>query len=209
MRPRFPVRPARRVRLESIALTSASTSRSIYTPGRTPWTGWIRCLACGKIQKDPCDVTPLKEFDGGPSGPAVDYSVRSESVDRVMRNFRHQYGAAGDRLLRSFCDQGGALEFEDLWFFRKSKRGIGSITIDTDDEGIAAEELYNQLLKQLAWMGPEASWNGPIRSGLSRSPDFGSSPLGLCSSRPKRACLNQSTTPLWRCRSLLHPLVPL
>jgi RHS repeat-associated protein len=92
-----------------------------------------------------CSQNPANLFD--PLG----LDDQSESVGRIIRNISYQYGPGGTQLLANFCRRGGKINFEDLWFTdllgRRSKRSGMSITLDSDSEGAAAEQLFRELME--------------------------------------------------------------
>jgi len=82
-----------------------------------------------------------------------------EGRARILRNFTHQYGEVGLMMLNGYLSSGGELSFKDMYIARKlgtrSSVGIGSITVDTDNEGLAAELLFSSLFQAVGQFNVE------------------------------------------------------
>jgi hypothetical protein len=82
-----------------------------------------------------------------------------EGRARILRNFTHQYGEVGLMMLNGYLSSGGELSFKDMYIARKlgtrSSVGVGSITIDTDNEGLAAELLFSSLFQAVGQFNVE------------------------------------------------------
>ncbi len=78
-----------------------------------------------------------------------------ESKARMLMHFKLWYGQVGMLLLNAFEQSGGKVTLTNMWFGRKKSVGIRQITIDMDDEGEAADNLFEALVESIGQLSIE------------------------------------------------------
>lgn len=101
-----------------------------------------------------------------------------EGRARILRNFVHQYGDKGLLLLNAHLNSGGRVLLKDLTL-RSYKVGFGAVSVDTDDEALATENLLAGLLESIGQFSPEEKVKGHSRVAMLEA-DSRVRPLASC-----------------------------